>query len=325
MARPLRINYPGAIYHVTCRGNEQRAIFRDDADRLEFLDRLSTCITEYQLILHAYVLMENHFHFLLESPLGNLSEGMRQFNVAYTGYFNRKHHRVGHLYQGRFKAIVVDADSYLLELSRYIHLNPIRIKRFQKLNSQEKLKYLREYRWSSLGGYLNPEKRKAILTCSRVLEYVGGENKKGYSAYGRFVKEGTGKGVDSPWKKVVGGVLLGEEGFVEKIGKLLKTKKDKERPSIRAIARAVLPQKIKEIVEQVVMREGIQEAKIKKGLVMECLHRYGQMNQAEIGRHIGKVGDARVSQLRKYLREALRKDSHLQTVFNQIEQAIIKD
>lgn len=325
MARPLRINYPGAIYHVTCRGNEQRAIFRDDTDRLEFLSRLSACITEYQLVLHAYVLMDNHFHLLLEAPLGNLSEAMRQFNVSYTVYFNRKHRRVGHLYQGRFKAIVVEADSYLLELSQYIHLNPIRIKRYQKIKSQERLKYLKTYPWSSLGGYLNPGKRKPFTTYSRVLEYLGGENKKGYLGYGRFVEEGIEKGVESPWKKVVGGVLLGEEEFVEKIGKLLRVQKDKERPSVRAVARTILPKKVKEIVEQIIKEEGIKEEKIKAGLMMECLHRYGQMSQAEIGKQIGEVGYSRVSQQRKCLREALQKDSQLQRVFNKIEQAIIKE
>ncbi|MBI1824042.1 MAG: transposase, partial [Nitrospirae bacterium] len=304
MARPLRVNYPGAIYHVTCRGNEQRAIFRDDTDRLEFLNRLSACVTEYQLVLHAYVLMDNHFHLLLEAQLGNLSEAMRQFNVAYTVFFNRKHQRVGHLYQGRFKAIVVEADSYLLELSRYIHLNPIRIKRYQKIKSQEKLKRLKIYPWSSLGGYLNPERRKSFMTYSRVLEYLGGENKKGYLAYGRFIEEGIQKGVDSPWEKVVGGVLLGEEGFVQKIGKLLGTQKDKERPSILAVTRTILPKKVKEIVEQIIKEEGIREEKIKAGIMMECLHRYGQMSQAEIGKQVGEVGYSRVSQLRRYLREA---------------------
>ena len=114
MARPLRIDSPGAIYHITCRGNERRAIFGDDADRRTFQKRLATCVSTYQLRVHGYVLMDNHVHLLVESPLGNVSSAMRQFNVTYTGYYNRRHQRSGHLYQGRFKAIVVEADVWKL-------------------------------------------------------------------------------------------------------------------------------------------------------------------------------------------------------------------
>src|SRR3990172_6988665 len=128
MARPLRIQFPGAVYHITCRGNDRRDIFRDDKDRTTFLDILARSLTTYEVKLFSYVLMENHFHLLVETSRGNLAEFMRHFNISYTGYFNRRHRRIGHLYQGRFKSIVVDEDSYLLELSRYVHLNPIRIK-----------------------------------------------------------------------------------------------------------------------------------------------------------------------------------------------------
>src|SRR5919106_2501983 len=131
MARPLRINYPGAFYHVTCRGNERKHIFADDRDRSAFLDKLKTSVGIYQVRVHAYVLMSNHFHFIVETLKGNLSEFMRHFNVSYTAAYNRRHQRIGHLYQGRFKAILIDADSYLLELSRYVHLNPVRLRSYK--------------------------------------------------------------------------------------------------------------------------------------------------------------------------------------------------
>ena len=121
MARPLRIDYSDAYYHVTCRGNEQRAIFRDNQDRRGFLERLQRSLEIYGVRLHGYVLMRNHFHLVVQTPRANLSEFMRHLNVSYTGFYNRRHRRVGHLFQGRFKAIVVEADSYLLELSRYVH------------------------------------------------------------------------------------------------------------------------------------------------------------------------------------------------------------
>ncbi len=142
MARALRIQYPGAVYHVTCRGNERQAIFKDDADRKRFLQILVQSVNIYSVKLYSYVIMTNHFHLLLETPKGNLSEFMRKFNITYTGYYNRRHSRVGHLYQGRYKSILVDKNEYLSVLSRYIHLNPVKIQSMKKQPERERLKYL---------------------------------------------------------------------------------------------------------------------------------------------------------------------------------------
>jgi len=127
MARALRIQYPGAYYHVTCRGNDRKRIFGDDKDRNEFLKLLENSLDVYRVNLYSYVLMSNHFHFLIQTPAGNLSEFMRHFNVCYTGYHNYRHSRSGHLYQGRYKSFLVDVDNYLLEVSRYLHLNVVRV------------------------------------------------------------------------------------------------------------------------------------------------------------------------------------------------------
>jgi putative transposase len=126
MARPLRISYPGAFYHVTSRGNEQKAVFKSTPDRERFLEYLESSVQRYNAIIHAYCLMDNHYHLLLETPDGNLSRIMAHINGAYTMYFNIKRKRFGHLFQGRYKAILVEADEYAEELSRYIHLNPVR-------------------------------------------------------------------------------------------------------------------------------------------------------------------------------------------------------
>jgi putative transposase len=152
MARPLRIDYADAYYHVTCRGNERREIFRGDQDRRAFLERVQRSLEIYGVRLHCYVLMSNHFHLVVQTPKANLSEFMRHLNVSYTGYYNRRHQRVGHLFQGRFKAVVVEADSYLLELSRYVHLNPVRVGAVKRKDLREQLAHLRGYRWSSLRG-----------------------------------------------------------------------------------------------------------------------------------------------------------------------------
>jgi len=126
MSRPLRIEFPGAFYHVTSRGNERKAIFYSDGDRLIFSDVLADVCRRFNWIVHAYCQMDNHYHLLVETPDGNLSKGMRHLNGVYTQRFNRKQNRIGHVFQGRYKAILVDKDSYLLELARYIVLNPVR-------------------------------------------------------------------------------------------------------------------------------------------------------------------------------------------------------
>ena len=124
MARPLRIEFPGALYHVSARGNARQDIFLDDQDRQRFLGVLERVVSRFHLLLHAYCLMDNHFHLVVETPEANLSQAMRQLNGVYTQAFNRRHDLVGHVLQGRFRAIVVDRDSYLLELCRYVVLNP---------------------------------------------------------------------------------------------------------------------------------------------------------------------------------------------------------
>src|SRR3990167_506734 len=127
MSRPLRLQYPGAIYHLTSRGNARQRIFSNDSDRELFLDTLSHMISRYGWLCHAYCLMDNHYHLLVETPKANLSLGMRQLNGIYTQAFNRKHGKVGHLFQGRYKAILVEKEAHLLELCRYVVLNPLRV------------------------------------------------------------------------------------------------------------------------------------------------------------------------------------------------------
>jgi len=131
MARPLRIEYPGAFYHVMHRGNAKSNIFLSDRDREKFFEYLDSSVERFELKIHTYCLMTNHYHLIVETPQPNLSQAIKWINVSYAAYFNRKRQRSGHLFQGRFKAIVVDADAYLKHLSRYIHLNPIRAKREQ--------------------------------------------------------------------------------------------------------------------------------------------------------------------------------------------------
>src|SRR5918992_121208 len=143
MARPVRIQYPGAVYHIISRGNNRQFIFRDDQDRKKYLERLAWYCQDKGVHLLCYCLLTNHVHLLLETPKGNLSKMMQPFQTSYTVYFNKRHHRSGHVFEQRYKAFLVDKDNYLLQVSRYIHLNPSWSKGPQ------------DYRWSSYRGYVS--------------------------------------------------------------------------------------------------------------------------------------------------------------------------
>jgi putative transposase len=168
MARLLRIYFPGAIYHVTGRmlgswKSERNLLFRDDKDRERFLVRLEQSVIDFEVRLFAFCLMSNHFHLLVETPKGNLSKFMQSLNTGYTVYFNRRHQRHGHLLDGRFKSEVVAGDSYLLKLSRYIHLNPVEVSSWKRRSIKEKSAHLRSYRWSSYPYYIRKTKTMGFL------------------------------------------------------------------------------------------------------------------------------------------------------------------
>ena len=324
MARSLRINYPNALYHVTCRGNEQKPIYRDESDYSTFLACLQKSLETYQTILHTYVLMTNHYHLMVEVPRGNLSAFMKHLNVTYTGYFNRRHQRVGHLYQGRFKAIVVEADTYLLELSRYVHLNPVRIKRYQEYSVEEKLKMLRVYPWSSLMGYVKPSHRESYVTYDRVLGYLGDEKKK-HQAYARFVEEGVKKGVERPLEKTVGQVILGKEPVLNKIKQAFQKGRNREQPSLQAIHR-ILPKhvilavcRILHLQEESVCRRG---GGWQRSFLMECLYRYSGLTQEEIGKRMGGVGYSRVSRARADLKLWMQTQPKIEDAAKRVEQLL---
>ena len=187
MARPLRIQYENAYYHVTCRGNARQNIFSTDADRSTFLDLLGRSVVIYQTEILAYVLMSNHFHLLVKTPLGNLQEFMRHFNISYTAWFNRRHRRSGHLYQGRYHSFLIDADNYFKEVSRYIHLNPVKITQASSKDVAARRKALRAYAWSSFPGYVFPRARKSFLRVEEILDCFGGDTARGRRGYGQRI------------------------------------------------------------------------------------------------------------------------------------------
>ncbi len=180
MARPLRIEYEGALYQITARGNERGRIFVSDADRAQFLERLRQSLLRYDVALHAYVLMGNHYHLIAETRRANLGRWLHWLGTAYTVYFNWRHGRSGHLFQGRYKAIVVDGKGgYLLSLSRYLHLNPVRGRVLGQGTPGERRQRLREWKWSSYAGYSALAEPEEWIEQERVLGEFGARGKKG--------------------------------------------------------------------------------------------------------------------------------------------------
>jgi REP element-mobilizing transposase RayT len=209
MARPLRIEYEGAAYHVTSRGNARQDIFLADSDREVFLEVLGDVVQRYGWTCHAYCLMTNHYHLLLETPEANLSRGMRHLNGVYTQAFNRRHGRSGHVLQGRFKAIVVEKETHLLELARYVALNPVRA---------GAVRSARDWPWSSYRATAGMEEAPEFLTTDWVLARFHRSPARATNLYREFVKQG--RGVDA-WTELRGGILLGTDDFVDKLKPLL--------------------------------------------------------------------------------------------------------
>lgn len=190
MARPLRIEYAGAVYHVTIRGNQRRDIFRSTQDRERFLFKLEESAQRYDVQIYLFCLMTNHVHLVVETPRGNLGKFMHRLQTAYTVYFNRRHQESGHLMQGRYGAALVEEDEYILKLSRYVHLNPVYIAAHKRKTKQERIDILRRYVWSSYRSYIGKVKPLGFVNYSPILAMMGRIKRKRPSVYRRFVESG---------------------------------------------------------------------------------------------------------------------------------------
>ncbi len=204
MSRPLRLEYPGAVYHIMARGDRRNLIFRDDMDRRRFLELLGMEVLQQRWHVYAYCLMGNHYHLLLETPQGNLVAGMRRLNGVYTQAFNKRHDLVGHVLQGRYKSIIVERDAYLLELARYVVLNPLRA---------NLVRDVQEWNWSSYQATAGLVPQPGWLSDDAIVRLFGDDLQLARGRYRAFVHEGSN--ASSPWQLVRGQIFLGTERFLQ--------------------------------------------------------------------------------------------------------------
>ncbi len=310
MARPLRIQYPGAFYHITSRGNEKRPIFNSRRDREKLLSFFSGAAARYGVSIHCYCLMENHYHLLLEITEENLSQALHLINGGYTTYFNRVYDRSGHLFQGRYRAILVERDEYASVLSRYIHLNPVRAGISRSPG---------KYPWSSYSAYLDPMQKPAWLNTSLVLGYFGAREGEARKKYREFVEEG-GKRQDSdPLHGVVSGVLLGSERFVEWIrNDVIKgAYRGRDVPALRQLGTRLSVEKVKgEVKKQLGAHRWLRDVSI------YFCHRYTGETLRKIGEEFGGMGESAVSQAIGRLVRRMKEDRRLEKEVLRMEQEI---
>lgn len=306
MARPLRLEFPGAVYHITARGNAQQAIFLDDEDRDRFLDLLAREIRQSGWKCYAYCLMNNHYHLLIETPEGNLVSGMRRLNGVYTQAFNRRHHRAGHLFQGRYKSIVVDRENYLLELCRYVALNPVRAKMVEKIE---------EWPWGSYRATSGLGKAPDWLDTAWVLSQFGSTRSTAQAAYRQFVAEGIGAA--APWENLRGQIWLGTKAFLEQMEKLISRHSLSNVPLEQA--QPTRPRK-EEIIRMVCKVYGVGEQKILGRSHPEAyqaavylLRRVANLSLKEVA-GIFRISPSRISHIQHQI-EAKDPDSRLQRLF----------
>jgi putative transposase len=264
MSRPLRIEFPGAFYHVTSRGDRREAIYEDDEDRVAFLGILRDVVEAFRWRCHAYCLMANHYHLFVETPEGNLSKGMRQLNGVYTQWSNRNHRLSGHLFQGRYKGILVDSDAYLLALSRYIVLNPVAAGLVEDPAA---------WRWSSYRATAGLEPAPTWLTTDAILAAFGKKKGRARASYRRFVQEGIG--VESIWGGLNRQIFLGDDRFVERMQRKLGD--EREDVQIPKAQRRPPPPSLEQLYRQADNRDA----------AIVAAYATGEYSYAEIGAFFG--------------------------------------
>ena len=324
MARSLRVEYPGAFYHVMHRGNSGSRIFKSKGDREKFLEYLSKSVERYELKIHTYCLMTNHYHLLIETPQPNLSQAIKWINVSYASYFNRKQRRIGHLFQGRFKSIIIDEDEYLKHLSRYIHLNPKRAKMVE---------HLKEYKWSSYPAFSGYVEAPEWLETSWLLTQFGQDQKNATRRYRNFVESIKNNNIEDPSKDVVGGLILGGDDFVNWIKDrfLNKNIDDREKPQLKKLKNKRLPEDLIPHVcnefrceYNTILQKGKKRNIARDVAIFLCREMTGESGVA-LGSYFGGISGSAITIRYNFIAQKILNDGRLLKQINRIRDKIINN
>ncbi len=305
MARPLRVEYKGAVYHILSRGNRAEFIFKEDADKEYFLRILQKAVEKYGIELYAYCIMGNHYHLLMGTPYGLLSKVMHTVQSSYGSYQQRERGWIGHVFAGRYKSLCVEKAGYILELSRYIHLNPVRAKI---------VKDPEEYCWSSYRLYVGKDKRPNWVNTEWLLEEYGKTRQAAQRKYRKFVEAGISNPSPFPTEKVAGQAILGSKDFVEKV----RSDIGQERQMSDVTAKKLYCARVgvEELYRAVCRYYGVEGlAKGKRGgrsrdMFIYLSKKVTSATNRDIGGMVGKISFSAVSH--QYLRrmKELEKDRH---------------
>ncbi|MFZ5764021.1 MAG: transposase [Thermodesulfobacteriota bacterium] len=321
MSRPLRLEYPGAWYHVMNRGRRREEIFPTRQDHETFLEVLRETVTNWNLQIAAYCLMGNHYHLLVHTPDGNLSRGMRHLNGIYTQRFNRRHEKDGPLFRGRYKAILVDADSYLLDVLRYIHRNPLEAGIAETLA---------DYEWSSHHGYLSRAKKWDWLVKDAVLAMLSPYRNRRRAAYVDFISQGVPEEVERFYSLKKLPSILGPDSFQERVSDDFRHLRfHREIPDSRELAPA--PEKIIDLVcrhfaisrdELAVSRRG--EENNPRDLAIWLVRRACRETLANVGRHFAIDNYSTVSSALQRIKERKESDRKVAAQLRALEDKVAK-
>jgi len=333
------VEYQGAIYHVTCRmigdGQLDRSrLFVDDQDRKRFVDCLAERVGQYNIRLYLFACMTNHYHLVFETPEGNCGKFMQSLSTAYTVYYNLRHHRHGHLLDGRYKAKLVEGDEYLLALSRYVHLNPVQIGTLKDKPIAERIEALRAYAWSSYPSYIGRSKALDFVEYAPILGEMRGKRRDWPKRYGRFVESGLA-GTDEDFKVALkeSPRSIGSDGFRawidERYHKLIDRRRHPEDAAFRRITEplsadaviAVLAKEWDVAVEEFGRRR---RDSALRGVAGRFLVRYAGMMQREAAEKIGGTSGGALSRQMRKVRELMEKDRRLRRQVERAEEQIEK-
>ena len=329
MARPLRIEFEGALYHVTSRGNARQTIFHDVRDRKRFLERLGESVETYGVRLYLFCLMTNHLHLVVETPRGNLGRFMQSLLTSYAVYFNLRHGRAGHLTESRYGARLVEADAYLRRLSRYVHLNPVFAGRLKRLSLQERLAALRAYRWSSYRSYIGLDKPVKFVDYAPILAQASETPSARKGRYREFVEAGLAE-TDQEFLEVLSSSprSIGGEAFRRWIdglhAKLLRGRSHPEDVSFHRPARTVEPHEVLAAVSEELGIPGESLCRRTRGsmarpIAAHLLCKHAGTTQREAATILGLKTGAAVSVQLRTLRHALARQAKLRRLLAGIE------